>query len=376
MWCYHVIENFQLLNEDLHFGLGGQSSIYRMTVTNLQRTMKENPKAANLLPVLICAVALPLSMTMWIGNLAFSFFAGGENSIHHEDGFVIPPTRWFISLVTPLAIAAWGIRKNSLVVSGAVLGFFVGFILTLTSYSFLMCLMTFFVTSSKLTKFRSEQKRSTDEDFKEGGQRSWVQVLSNGGMATQLAFLYMLDSGCGERPINFIKDYRASWLGLGVLGALACSNGDTWASELGTVIGRAEPFLITSRQRVPRGTNGGVTIAGLFFSLLGGTVVGLSYYLSVLYFVDSTVLAASPPQWPLVFAGSFAGLVGSLVDSVLGATLQYSGLDERTGCVVEHAGKGIRYISGVQILDNNSVNLITTIVMGLLTPRIANMLWP
>lgn len=53
-----------------------------------------------------------------------------------------------------------------------------------------------------------------------------------------------------------------------------------------------------------------------------------------------------------------------------------SGLDERTDCVVEHAGKGIRYISGVQILDNNSVNLITTIVMGLLMPRIANMLWP
>jgi hypothetical protein len=37
-------------------------------------------------------------------------------------------------------------------------------------------------------------------------------------MATQLAFLYMLDLGCGERPIDFVKDYRASWLGLGVLG--------------------------------------------------------------------------------------------------------------------------------------------------------------
>jgi hypothetical protein len=45
-----------------------------------------------------------------------------------------------------------------------------------------------------------------------------VQVLSNGGMATHLAFLYILDSGCGERPINFLKDYRASWLGLGILG--------------------------------------------------------------------------------------------------------------------------------------------------------------
>jgi uncharacterized membrane protein len=43
-----------------------------------------------------------------------------------------------------------------------------GFMLTLTSYSFLMCLVTFFVTSSKVTKFRSERKRKTEEGFKEG----------------------------------------------------------------------------------------------------------------------------------------------------------------------------------------------------------------
>jgi uncharacterized membrane protein len=36
-------------------------------------------------------------------------------------------------------------------------------------------------------------------------------------------------------------------------GAIACSNGDTWASELGTVVGQAEPLLIISRRRVPRG---------------------------------------------------------------------------------------------------------------------------
>ena len=51
-----------------------------------------------------------------------------------------------------------------------------------------------------------------------GGQRTWIQVLCNGGMATQLALLYFLDSGCGERPIDFARDYRASWLALGVLG--------------------------------------------------------------------------------------------------------------------------------------------------------------
>jgi hypothetical protein len=55
-----------------------------MAPTYLQKTVKENSRATNLLPVLICAVALPLSMIMWFGNLAFSFFAGGANAIHHE----------------------------------------------------------------------------------------------------------------------------------------------------------------------------------------------------------------------------------------------------------------------------------------------------
>lgn len=51
-----------------------------------------------------------------------------------------------------------------------------------------------------------------------GGQRNWIQVLCNAGMATQLALLYMLDVGAGERPIDFIRDYRSSWLTIGVLG--------------------------------------------------------------------------------------------------------------------------------------------------------------
>jgi hypothetical protein len=38
------------------------------------------------------------------------------------DGFVIPPTRWLVSIIVPLAISAWGIRKKSLVLSGAILG--------------------------------------------------------------------------------------------------------------------------------------------------------------------------------------------------------------------------------------------------------------
>lgn len=93
-----------------------------------------------------------------------------------------------------------------------------GFILTLSSYAHLMSLVIFFVTGSKVTKFRSVEKKKFEADFKEGGQRNWIQVLCNGGMATQLALLYLLDVGSGERPIDFDKEYRSSWLSIGIVG--------------------------------------------------------------------------------------------------------------------------------------------------------------
>nr|CAD7589473.1 unnamed protein product [Timema genevievae] len=303
---------------------------------------------------------------------------------------VIPPTRWLFSVIFPLVMATFGLRRKSLDTSGALLGKFhvgrmmiplsggllVGFVLSISNFAFVACLFTFFITSSRATKFRSGVKRRFEEEFKEGGQRNWLQVLCNSGMAMQLALLYLLDVGCEERPIDFTRDYRSSWLGIGILGAFACCNGDTWASELGSVIGNKDPFLITTFQRVPRGTNGAVTPVGLVLSAVGGAVVGLSYYLVVLYSVDPHILSLSPPQWPLVVAGAFGGFTGSLLDSLLGATLQYSGVNEKTGCIVGCPGRGVRHISGSWVLDNHSVNLISSIATGLLLPRLANTFWP
>jgi uncharacterized membrane protein len=63
----------------------------------------------------------------------------------------------------------------------------------------------------------------------------------------------------------------------------------------------------------------------IFASALGGLVVGLSYYLTVIYTVETNMLALSPAQWPIILIGGIAGLLGSVIDSLLGATLQYSG---------------------------------------------------
>ncbi len=86
-----------------------------------------------------------------------------------------------------------------------------------------------------------------------GGQRNWLQVFCNGGVPTQLALLYMIEVGPGEIPVDFGKQYSASWMCLSLLGALACSTGDTWASEVGPVLSKRKPRLITTWKYVPAG---------------------------------------------------------------------------------------------------------------------------
>lgn len=60
-------------------------------------------------------------------------------------------------------------------------------------------------------------------------------------------------------------------------------------------------------------------------SFLGGLAIGAAYYLTVTYTVDYHSLAVSARQWPIILFGGLAGLIGSLIDSLIGATLQYSG---------------------------------------------------
>ena len=45
-------------------------------------------------------------------------------------------------------------------------------------------------------RFREDQKRRIEgAAHKPGGKRDWAQVLCNGGIATELALLYLIDVG-------------------------------------------------------------------------------------------------------------------------------------------------------------------------------------
>ncbi|EDV97946.1 transmembrane protein 19 [Drosophila grimshawi] len=324
------------------------------------------------MPLLFCGLSIPISLFMWLGNVAFSKFWRYD----YEEPLVIPLTRWLFSTLAPLALMTVALRRHSVSKSGAALGVIVAFTLSIASHPFFGSLVVFFFSSSRATKFQAQSKRKFECDFKEGeGQRNWVQVLCNGGMAMQLALLYLLDCGSGERAIDFGKEYRSSWLGIAVMSSFACCNGDTWSSELGSVLSTRDPISIISWRRVPRGTNGGVSFIGVVVSLLGGLLVGFGYFVTVRYTVDAKMMLVSPPQWPIILFGGLSGLFGSLLDSVLGGMLQFSGINAQ-GKIVDAPGKGVRHVSGLRILDNHSVNLISSITIGVTMPLLALKFWP
>lgn len=208
-----------------------------------------------------------------------------------------------------------------------------------------------------------------------GGQRNIKQVFCNGGVVVILSLLFFSEVGYGERIISFSKDFTASVLLTGIVGSLACCNGDTWSSEIGTVAAIFQPRLITTFQKVPVGTNGGVTIVGLLASAFGGLAIGVAFLASLILFTDIEMYELQKTQWPLLVLSIYAGAVGSIVDSYLGAIFQYSGFCSLRKKVVSTKYKTATHITGWDVLDNDQVNLLSSLLMAFTTPIVGYHMW-
>ena len=198
------------------------------------------------------------------------------------------------------ALIGWAARKaGALSRSGAWAAALTGgLIFGLGGLPWAVLLLTFFVSSSALSRLFSRHKHGLNEKFSKGSQRDWGQVFANGGLGTLLVLTQSLLPG-------------QEWPWIAFVGAMAAVNADTWATELG-VLSRGLPRLITSGRPVERGTSGGISLPGTLASLGGAALIGLS---SILFSPQASLPA-------LLAAAVVGGLVGSLFDSLLGATVQ------------------------------------------------------
>lgn len=251
-----------------------------------------------------------------------------------------------------LLVSGYGYSRRSLDASGFAAAVCVGTVTFWAHTSFGMLLIAFFFTSSRATRVSAGKKKRLDKEYREGGLRNWVQVLANSGGGAAAAVAFRLSSPAGTPPFPLGSGGApANFFAAAVLGHYACCNGDTWASELG-ILDPREPWLVTTLRRVPPGTNGGVSLYGTLASIAAGLVIGATAYLC-----DPS---ESKGFAPLV-VGTAAGFAGSVIDSLLGATLQFSGFDTEARVVVNSPGRGVRPITGRNFLDNHQVNLVSSL---------------
>ena len=259
-------------------------------------------------------------------------------------------------LSTLIAVLAYG--RGSLSVSGALGAIIVGtLVFAIGGWVWGVLLVAFFVTSSALSHYKEHAKEPLAEKFQKGHRRDLGQVLANGGWGALTA----LGFGFSPHPVFFFA----------FVGAMATVNADTWSTELG-VLSKTAPRLISNGRVVAVGTSGGVTRFGTLVALGGALLIGALAFLFLLIAPDPLMTGARTDAWILFPAiVAVAGLLGSLFDSLLGATVQaiyYCDYDQKeTESAVHRCGRATRLIRGWRWLDNDWVNFLASGVGSTLT---------
>lgn len=279
---------------------------------------------------------------------------------------------WILfSLLFAVTLARSGLRKKSLSFSGSVAAFFVGAITMAYGFRFGATLVAFYLSSSKLTKYKSARKKKLEDEFKEGGQRDWSQVLANSFSATLICIFLWFQGGWEDHCLDSKRFFLKTFLLGAFLGHYSCCNGDTWASEIGIL--SSSPRLITTFKKVPHGTNGGISFSGTLASLVGGGFIGFCFLLLGLLtnYDQGSISDLLIGQIGIIPLGFFGGFFGSMVDSLIGSTLQYSAFCPLRKKVVNHPGPSIQHITGLDILSNCQVNFLSAIITAIATGFIA-----
>jgi uncharacterized protein (TIGR00297 family) len=240
-----------------------------------------------------------------------------------------------------ILIAYVGYRFKALTKSGAIAAVLVGTIVFgFGGYVGAAALLYFFLTGSILSRLPGKVLMSEKQ------ARNWKQVFANGGPAALAVIL-----------IYFVPSYRESGT-LFFLGALSAATADTWATEIGTRAGKQAYHILTFRP-IARGLSGGVSVVGTLGSALGA----LSFAAITAALLPGDDFLCGLFLVPIVPVVAAAGVIGSILDSVIGATVQakYRTSDGR---IVEQPEANAELLSGISFVTNDVTNILSTIWAG------------
>ncbi|MEB3032445.1 DUF92 domain-containing protein [[Mycobacterium] nativiensis] len=232
--------------------------------------------------------------------------------------------RWLAAAVFGCAIVPFMLRMRWLDLPGALCGGLIaGVAVGLGGWGWIIPAAVFFSLTSMLTAYR----RPTRAD----GMRTMSQVAVNAGLPVLVPVI----------GYAFTRD--PVWYAVSI-GGIAAGIADSWASEIGR-FSKQDPVSLRTRGRVAKGTSGAVSPLGSAATVLGALAVGC--------------FGALFGGWSMVLVGVAAGIVGSLVDTLIGASVEARYACGTCGATVEdrlHCGAPTQPSWGWRWMDNDVVN--------------------
>lgn len=297
---------------------------------------------------------------------------------------LLDPLSVLIVLVVMGILAVIAYKGRIVTKSGLIAAFFLGItVWLLTSWTWFLILLIFFVVTAQFTHYKYKIKRQHGAAQEKGGARDWSHVLANGGLPLSIVLIGVLaillfghmdaygriEVGFG--PLIIPASLVIAIVFVAFLGAVATATADTLATEIG-LLNPLPPRLITDpRKVVPPGTSGGVSVAGELATVLGTLLIGgIAAILAAPFWINflgtslmPELAGVAPVTYVLV--AMVGGIVGCTVDSVLGATIQGHWTCNVCGKHTEkkaHCGENATYLRGNRFLDNHMVNIVSCLM--------------
>jgi len=267
----------------------------------------------------------------------------------------------FVYMVLSVVAAIFLYKKGILDNTGAAMAWILAFVVVVMAGWSLWPLIIFLGLANLAGRWRKKGARFIAGDLKEGKPRDRWQVLANGGLYLVCAVIaYAAEMDIAELFGFTLSDGFGEKCRLLALISISASSADTLSSEVGQWLGGAPRSIITGK-KMPKGVSGGVTMAGFFGAILGAVAVGLCVCID-----DWEVLAnlMGCCKMEIFIAVAGFGVIGTLIDSILGDLLQakYRSvdgelLDRPEGGDVKYPEKGFAFVS------NDVVNFMTGLLV-------------